>query len=271
MAAPSRAPGVNTLNRLLVRALDLGNRRGKALGVRLVRLTGKRPYAIHPKHLVDDPWHDWYVQHLAATHTVLDVGCSNGAHLARAATRCRSIVGMDYDLQQLPVAARTIRERGLGNARVFAWDITGTFPFADGAFDVVLFLDVIEHLVPRVGVLREIHRVLKDDGRLLVSGPNRETRWRQTLREAGLFSYSDPDHKIEYAREEFLEELAAAGFESDGPVMPVVLDTPWAGAIDAIGGLSLGLYERLSRWKREAAVRRPEESTGFRVVARKRR
>ena len=262
---------MNTLSRLLVRALDLGNRRGKALGVRLVRLTGKRPYAIHPKHLVEDPWHDWYLPYLSATHVVLDVGCSNGAHLARAASRCRSIVGMDYDLQQLPVAARTIRERGLANARVFAWDITGAFPFPDGAFDVALFLDVIEHLVPRVGVLREIHRVLTDDGRLLVSGPNRETRWRQTLREAGLFSYSDPDHKIEYAREEFLEELAAAGFEPDGPVMPVVLDTPWAGAIDAIGGLSLGLYERLSRWKREAAVRRPRESTGFRVVARKRR
>jgi len=271
MAAPTEPPLVNALNRLLVRALDLGNRRGKALGVRLVRLTGKRPYAIHPKHLVDDPWHDWYLPHLSDTKVVLDVGCSNGAHLARAAIRCRSIVGMDYDLRQLPVAASTIRELGLRNARVFAWDITGTFPFADGAFDAALFLDVIEHLVPRVGVLREIHRVLKDDGRLLVSGPNRETRWRQTLREAGLFSYSDPDHKIEYTQSEFLAELTAAGFEPDGPVMPVVLDTPWAGAIDALGGLSLGLYERLSRWKREAAVRRPEESTGFRVVARKRR
>jgi SAM-dependent methyltransferase len=271
VAAPHGPPLVNALNRLLVRALDVGNRRGKALAVRLVRLTGKRPYAIHPKHLVDDPWHDWYLPHLSDTNVVLDVGCSNGAHLARAALRCRSIVGMDYDLRQLPVAARTIRERGLRNAWVFAWDITGSFPFADGAFDAALFLDVIEHLEPRVGVLREIHRVLRDTGRLLVSGPNRETQWRRRLREAGLFSYSDPDHKIEYTREEFLAELAAAGFEPDGPVTPVVLDTPWAGAIDALGGLSLGLYGRLSRWKREAALRRPDDSTGFRVVARKRR
>ncbi|MBI3104399.1 MAG: hypothetical protein HYY95_02230, partial [Candidatus Rokubacteria bacterium] len=56
-----------------------------------------------------------------------------------------------------------------------------------------------------------------------------------------------------------------------GPVMPVVLDTPWAGLIDAAGGLSLSLYDRLSRWKREGAVQCPAESTGFRVVARKRR
>ena len=262
---------MNLAARALIRAIDVINRKGKSAGVRLVRLTGKRPYAIHPKHLVDHPWHDWYVPHLQANDFVLDVGCANGAHLVRAATHCRAIVGFDYDLAQLPIAARTIREQALGNARVFAWDITGAFPFPDRRFSAALFLDVIEHLHPRVAVLREIARVLRDDGRLLVSGPNRATRWRRRLEAAGLFSYSDPDHKIEYTREEFLADLAAGGFEPVGEVEPVVLDTPWAGAIDAVGGLSLGLYDRLSRWKRDAALRRPQDSTGFRVVARKRR
>lgn len=261
---------MNGLQRLLVRGVDLVNRRGKSVGVRLVKLTGKRPYAIHPKHLVEQPWHDWYLPYLDRADFVLDVGCSNGAHLLRAATACRSIVGFDYDLPQLGIARRAIREQGLDRARVFGWDITRPFPFPDRTFEKALFLDVIEHLVSRVAVLREIHRVLKDDGRLLVSGPNRENSWRRTLRAAALFSYSDPDHKIEYTREEFLAELAVGGFEPDGAVMPVVLDTPWAGVIDAVGGVSLSLYDRLSRWKRDAAVRRPEESTGFRVVARKR-
>jgi SAM-dependent methyltransferase len=261
---------MNGMARLMVQSVDLVNRRGKSFGARLVRLTGKRPYVIHPKHLVDHPWHDWYLPALRPDQFVLDVGCNNGAHLVRAATQCRSIVGMDYDLPQLRIAARTIREQGLANARVFAWEITGAFPFPDRTFDAVLFLDVIEHLVPRVAVLREIQRVLKPDGRLLVSAPNKETRWRQALRDAGLFAYSDADHKIEYTRGEFLAELADGGFEPDGPVMPVVLDTPWAGMIDVIGGVSLSLYDRLSRWKREAALRRPGESTGFRVIARKR-
>ncbi len=266
---------MNGLQRLLVRGVDLVNRRGKSVGVRLVKLTGKRPYAIHPKHLVEQPWHDWYLPYLDRADFVLDVGCSNGAHLLRAATVCRSIVGFDYDLPQLAIAARTIREQlgreqRLDRARVLAWDITRPFPFPDRTFEKALFLDVIEHLVSRVAVLREIHRVLKAEGRLLVSGPNRESSWRRTLRATGLFAYSDPDHKVEYTREEFLAELAEAGFEPDGPVMPVVLDTPWAGVIDAVGGVSLSLYDRLSRWKRDAALRRPEESTGFRVVARKR-
>ncbi len=259
------------LGRLVVRGIDVVNRRGKAVGVRLVRLTGKRGYAIHPKHLVDHPWHDWYLPHLSGDDRVLDVGCGNGAHLVRAARHCRTIAGMDYDPRHLAVGARMAKEAGVANAALFAQDVTAPFPFRPRTFDAVLFLDVIEHIHPRVAVLREIHRVLKDDGRLLVSAPNRDTRWRRTLRAAGLFAYSDPDHKIEYTRDEFVAELRAGGFEVEGELEPVVHDTPWAGAIDALGGVSLAAYDRLSRWRREAALRSPGDSTGFRARALKSR
>jgi len=254
--------------RPLVSALDVLNRRGAALGVRLVRSTGKSRHLVHPKHLVAAPWHDWYVEHLEPGDVVLDVGCANGAHTLKAARRAKSVVGIDYDVAHLRTAAAEARAHGLGNVRLIAWDITRPFPFPPASYDAVLFLDVIEHLEPRRQVLREIARVLKPDGRLLVSGPNRETSWRRRLGEAGLFAFSDPDHKVEYSREEFLAELSAGGFAPAGPMMPVVYDTPWAGVIDVVGGLSLGLYARLVRWKRDAALRHPDESTGFRVVAR---
>jgi len=212
-----------------VRLLDVLNRRGKSVGVRLVKYTGKSPHFIHPKHLVESPWHGWYLDYLRQRDLVLDVGCANGAHTLRAATRCARIFGCDYD--------------------------------------AALFLDVIEHLDPRIAVLREIRRVLRDDGRLLVSGPNRDTSWRRRLREAELFDYSDPDHKVEYSRAEFVAELCAGGFAVSGELMPVVYDTRWAGAIDALGGLTLSLYRRLASWKRAMALRYPDESTGFQAVA----
>ena len=46
---------MNRAARAVIRAVDAINRKGKSAGVRLVRPIGKRPYAIHPKHLVDHP------------------------------------------------------------------------------------------------------------------------------------------------------------------------------------------------------------------------
>ena len=143
--------------------------------------------------------------------------------------------------------------------------MTGTFPFRDRAFDVALFLDVIEHVVPRVAVLREIHRVLREGGRLLVSAPNRETRWRSTLRAAGLFSYSDPDHKIEYTLPELDAELARNGFRIV-ELHPSVYDTPLIGIVDLVGGISLRGYARLTTLRRRLAERYPEENAGFYAV-----
>lgn len=254
--------------RWFVVLVDLLNRRGKGLAVRLVRATGKSPHAIHPKHLVDAPWHDWYVEYLKPSDLVLDVGCANGGHTLRAAPHVCAIIGLDYDARQLAVAEVRAKLLRVENVRFINRDLTRPFAFPAATFDAVLFLDVIEHLHPRLEVLLEIRRVLKPRGCLLVSAPNRDTAWRRRLRQAGLFAFSDPDHKVEYTEAEFLAELRAGGFEPVGPVTPSVYDTPWAGLIDALGGLSLTLYARLHRWKRDAALRHPRESTGFELVAR---
>jgi SAM-dependent methyltransferase len=250
-----------------VAAVDALDRRGGALAVRLVKYTGKSPEAIHPKHLVDVPWHHWYVDYLKPDDVVLDVGCANGVHTLAAAGRARRVYGLDADVTQLGVAAATARRRRIDNVELVAWDITRPLPFEGATFDAVLFLDVIEHLEPRVAVLGEIRRVLKPDGRLLLSAPHRDTSWRRRLRAAGLFAYSDADHKVEYSRDSLLAELASGGFGPMEPVMPVVYDTPLAGLIDVVGGLALRPYARLVRWKRAAVLRHPEESIGFRVVA----
>src|SRR5256714_15393767 len=150
----------------------------------------------------------------------------------------------------------------MANGRRRVGDLTQPFPFPPGTFDAVLFLAVIERLEPRVAVLREIRRVLKPRGRLLLSAPHRDTSWRRRLRAAGLFAFSDADHKVEYTRDSLLAELAGGGFAPTEPVMPVVYDTPLAGLIDVVGGLALAPHARLVRWKRAAAPRHPQASVG---------
>jgi methionine biosynthesis protein MetW len=48
----------------------------------------------------------------------------------------------------------------------------GSLPFVDDYFDVVFFGDIIEHLFDAESVLKEIKRVLKPNGRLIISCPN---------------------------------------------------------------------------------------------------
>lgn len=48
-----------------------------------------------------------------------------------------------------------------------------TFPFSENSFDIVLFCEIIEHLlIDPVKVLREIRRILKSGGQLILTTPN---------------------------------------------------------------------------------------------------
>ncbi len=78
--------------------------------------------------------------------------------------------------------------------------------------------------------------------------------------------YADPDHKIEYTKETIKEELEKNGFDVISTGI-IVYDTPLAGIIDLTGAFSLRIYKRLSIWKRRMVTLKPNDSTGFRVLA----
>ena len=126
-------------------------------------------------------------------------------HALKAAARSRFVLGIDRDRAALGVARRAGRERGIGNAAFLAADLEQGLPIRGGTFDTVICLDLLEHVVERDRLLGEIRRVLRPGGALLLAVPNRATSWKRRLARAGLFAYSDPDHKIEYT----LPELTA--------------------------------------------------------------
>jgi SAM-dependent methyltransferase len=258
------------IRRVFLQAIRRLDARLKSASMRLTKWTGKSPVRIHPKHLVGSrERQEWYARHTEGTDALLDAGCGIAGHALRAAESCRLVVGFDACGSDLSIGGRLAREQRAGNVRLVQANAEDGWPFASGSFDKVLFLDVLEHLNERQGALREAYRVLRDEGAMFLSAPNRDTRWKRRLRSAGLPYFTDSDHKIEYSLEELSAELEAGGFRVDGEFEPIVYDTPLAGLIDALGGLSLRLYAWLSRYRREGALRHPEESTGWQVVCRK--
>jgi SAM-dependent methyltransferase len=119
----------------------------------------------------------------------LDIGCGLGDMLAFR----QNTVGADVN----PHAVAYCRSRGL-DARLIE---DGCLPFADASFDTVILDNVLEHVPNPRALLREIHRVLKQAGGVLVGVPG----------ERGYAS--DSDHKVFYDEPLLTATLAAAGFE----------------------------------------------------------
>ena len=99
---------------------------------------------------------------------VLDLGCGDGSITMLLAKRvgARRVYGVDLDEGALAEAFK----RGLN---VFKADLSkDPLPLPDESVDLVLALEVIEHLMNPDHMLREIRRVLRRGGSLVVSTPN---------------------------------------------------------------------------------------------------
>jgi SAM-dependent methyltransferase len=97
------------------------------------------------------------------------------------------------------------------------------FPFADGAFNVVLCCEILEHLQhDPLAAFTEIHRVLKSDGTLIVTTPN-VARLENVARLIAGENIYDPysgygpygRHNREYTLSELRRLLEHAGFTID--------------------------------------------------------
>jgi methionine biosynthesis protein MetW len=113
----------------------------------------------------------------------LDVGCGTGnSYAVELHRRGISYVGVDVSAQAVAHA----RASGL-SAQVI--DDAGQLPFSDDSFDLVVCVEVFEHLFGPHQAAREIRRVLRPGGRLVASTPN-VAYWR--LRANLLFGVWNP-------------------------------------------------------------------------------
>lgn len=133
---------------------------------------------------------------------VLDVGIGTGLLAEYAAARTKQYVGIDYSGSMLARAARKIAAQQLGNVSL-RWGDARSLPFESEMFDAVVSSFVLPHFPEneKLGVLREMVRVLKPGGRLglfLAQGEvaplfSSRQRLQELLLEAGLSDFEIDD------------------------------------------------------------------------------
>jgi SAM-dependent methyltransferase len=107
---------------------------------------------------------------LPASTRILDAGCGSGRNMADLARR-GTVAGVELASSSLDVA----RARGVGEVR--AGSLEEPLPFADGAFDLAVALDVLEHLSDDAPAWAELARVVAPGGRLVVTVPQYAWLW----------------------------------------------------------------------------------------------
>jgi SAM-dependent methyltransferase len=131
---------------------------------------------------------------------VLDAGCGTGGLIRRLAHRHPNWRWTGVDLE--PLACELSRQRCAAN---IVQGSVGALPFSDESFDAAVCSDVLYHLDDDLATVREIFRVLRPGGVVVINVPAH--RW--------LWSYHDVTvhGRRRYDRGELRRKLVEAGFK----------------------------------------------------------
>lgn len=151
--------------------------------------------------------------------SILDIGCGFGYGMSILNEKKNKgfVIGIDIDKS----AVLTCKSN-FPSSTVFIAP-ADALPFQNNAFDIVTCFDVIEHLKHHKVMLDEIYRVLKPQGILYISTPNKIV-WNLARRLN--IQPGNPFHLHEYTLNEFKDVLKKSGFKIinvEGVMLPIPL------------------------------------------------
>ncbi|HXB73873.1 MAG TPA: class I SAM-dependent methyltransferase [Candidatus Acidoferrales bacterium] len=114
----------------------------------------------------------WGLEHveIGERDAILDVGCGGGRTIQRLAIIAThgKVHGVDY-AETSVAASRGLNKDAVESGRVEIHQASvSKLPFQDGAFDLVTAVETHYYWPDRPGAMREVLRVLKPGGRLLI-------------------------------------------------------------------------------------------------------
>lgn len=101
---------------------------------------------------------------------ILDIGCGAGLLMKELREKGYAVQGVDYS----DLAVAYCHSKGLTDVRQGS---ATSLPFADNSLDVVLLLDVLEHIQDDKAAIAEARRVLKTNGLIIVFAPCFSLLW----------------------------------------------------------------------------------------------
>ena len=131
-----------------------------------------------------------YIEKHAPYDKVLDFGCGSGVMLSFLAKRSKSVTAMDIDLVPLERVKKYIPLAE--NIQVLDANQVAITQLTPKSFDLINALDVLEHVNDLPHTLSALLNLLKQGGRLVVSGPTENILYQIGRKLAG------PEYSGEY-------------------------------------------------------------------------
>lgn len=123
---------------------------------------------------------------------VLDIACGEGYGTNLLSSYAKDIIGVDISSETVEAAKEKYKKNNLN----FKVGSATQIPLEDKKVDVVVSFETIEHLRDHETMLQEFKRVLKEDGILIISSPDK--KYYTDLR-----NYNNPFHVKELYFDEF--------------------------------------------------------------------
>lgn len=135
---------------------------------------------------------------------VLDAGCGTGEYTCWFASQGAEAVGLDLSTESLEQARRYADEYNLDAARFVEGSVLD-LPFGSESFDLVYCTGVLHHTPAPFRGFRELYRVTRPGGKVLVSLYNSWGFWPRSLRwnVARILGGADLDRRVDWGRRLF--------------------------------------------------------------------
>jgi ubiquinone/menaquinone biosynthesis C-methylase UbiE len=118
------------------------------------------------------------VKDLDPTRTIVDLGCGSGNLIVKIAKEMKDVelIGVDISSEMLGRAKKRAGKQDLGSGIKFKIGSADSLPFSDNSIDMVVSSLSLHHWEDPLESLKEINRVLRHNGKLLLFDFRRDAR-----------------------------------------------------------------------------------------------